>query len=205
MTITTYSALKTAIADFLNRDDLTSVVPTFIALAEARFNRDLRTWRQETRVTVSLTGQYNAVIPADFAQPIRLQLLNGPTAELEPISVSQMLEMRADRNDMTGVPTHYAITGGQLEIFPTPAETYSASLVYYAKVPALSDVATSNWLLTDAPDVYLYGALVHSAPYLKDDARVAIWESLHASAVMALNVQSQNVKYGGTGLRMRVR
>jgi hypothetical protein len=205
MTLSTYSALKTAIADFLNRDDLTTAIPTFIALAEARMNRELRTWRQETRVTVSLTGQYNAVIPADFAQPIRLQLLNAPTAELEPISVAQMLAMRADRNDRPGAPTNYAVTGGQLEIFPTPDDTYSASLVYYAKVPTLSDIATTNWLLTDAPDVYLYGALVHSAPYLKDDARLPVWETLHTSAVSALNTQSQNAKYGGTGLRMRVK
>jgi hypothetical protein len=204
MTLSTYSALKTAIADFLNRDDLTAAIPTFIALAEARMNRDLRTWKQETRSTAQLDAQYSA-LPADFAQPIRLQLLDGSTSEIEPISTAQMLDMRADRNDRPGRPTHYAITAQGLELFPTPDGTYDASLVYYAKVPSLSNSNTTNWLLTDAPDVYLYGALLHSAPYLKDDARAVVWEGLHATAVAALNTQSQEAKYGGTGLRMRTK
>jgi hypothetical protein len=204
MSIGTYSQLQSAVADFLNRDDLTAVIPTFIRLAEARFNRDLRTWRQETRSEAQLDGQYSA-LPTDFAQPIRLQLLDAFTGEVAPISTSQMLQMRGDQNDRTGRPTHYAVTAQGLELFPTPDGTYDASLVYYAKIPALSDSATSNWLLTEAPDVYLYGTLLHAAPYLKDDQRLVVWESLHAAAVVALNAQSQQAKYGGSGLRMQTR
>ena len=204
MTLSTYSALKTAIADFLNRDDLTSAIPTFIALAEARMNRELRTWRQEARSEATLDNQYSA-LPTNFSQVIRLQLLDAPTSEVEPISTAQMTALRGSRNDMPGRPAYYAITAQGLELFPTPDGTYDASLVYVARIPALSDSATTNWVLTDAPDVYLYGALVHSAPYLKDDPRIAVWESLHAAAVAALNAQSSEAKYGGTGLRMRTK
>lgn len=213
MTITNYGTLKAAIADTLNRQDLTAAIPTFIGLAEARFNRELRTWRQETRSTAQLDAQYS-VLPPDFLQPIRLQILGEQSGEVSPISTAQMLQMRAIRADLAGCPAHYAVTAQGLELFPTPDATYDASLVYYAKVPALStDESTNwlstdestNWLLTDAPDAYLYGALVHSAPYLKDDARTMIWEGLHVAALEALRVQSQDAKYGGTGLVMRTK
>lgn len=202
MSISTYSELQSAVADFLNRDDLASAVPTFIRLAEARFSRDLRHWRMETRSTAELDTQYSA-IPSDFLQPIRLQITDAPTSEVAPISTAQMLQLRGDRNDRVGRPTNYALTAGGIELYPTPDLTYNASLVYYARIPALSASNTTNWLLNEAPDVYLYGALVHSAPYLKDDARIQIWEALLAQGINNLNTSSADAKYGGSGLVMK--
>lgn len=204
MSIATYADLKTSVADFLNRDDLTSVVPTFIRLAESRIDRELRHWRMEGRSTAELDTQYSA-IPADFLQPIRLQITDAPTSEVSPISTAQMLQLRSERNDRVGRPTNYALTAGGLELYPTPDVTYAASLVYYARVPALSDSNTSNWLLAEAPDVYLYGALVHAAPYLKDDARMAIWEAMFSTGIDILGKSSADAKYGGSGLVMRTK
>jgi hypothetical protein len=202
--IATYAELQTAIADFLNREDLTAVIPTFIRLAEARMDRDLRHWRQEQRSNADLDAQYSA-LPPDFLQPIRLQILAGPSGEVAPISTAQMLQLRGDRADLVGRPTNYAITGGSIELYPTPDDTYASSLVYYGRTPALSVSNTTNWLLTEAPDAYLYGSLVHAAPYLKDDARLAVWESMFKLSLDTLNSSSEDAKYGGTGLKMRTR
>lgn len=202
MTIANYSELQTAIADTLNRDDLTATLPMFVRLAEARIDRDLRHWRMEKRSVAELDAQYSA-LPSDFLQPIRLQITDYPNGEIYPISTAQMLQLRGDDNDTAGRPTSYALTAGSLELHPTPDATYNASLVYYGRVPALSVSNTTNWLLTEAPDVYLYGALVHTAPYLKDDARIQIWESLFAQGLNNLMTSSDDAKYGGTGLVMR--
>lgn len=204
MTIATYAQLKDAIADFLLRDDLTAAIPSFIRLTEARNDRELRHWRQEKRSAVQFSAQYSA-IPADFLQPIRLQITDAPTSEVAPISTAQMLQLRDDRNDRVGRPTSYALTAGNIELYPTPDNTYNASLVYYGRIDALSDSNTTNWLLTEAPDAYLYGALLHSAPYLKDDPRIAVWGSLYTTAIQALNITSDNAKYGGSGLVMRTK
>jgi hypothetical protein len=204
MTIATFSELQASIADFLLRDDLTAAIPSFIRLAEASIDRDLRHWRQEKRSVAQLDAQYSA-IPADYLRPIRLQITDAPTGEVAPISNSQMLQLRGDRNDRVGRPTHYALTAGSLELYPTPDITYNASLVYYGRIAALSNTNTTNWLLTEAPDAYLYGALMHSAPYLKDDARVTVWGSLYAAAIQALNVTSDDAKFGGTGLVMKTK
>ena len=203
MPLDTYANLQAAVSDFLNRDDLASVIPSFISLAEADINRKLRDWRMETRTTLAATTQYTA-LPADWLETIRLQVTGG-TSELELASQGALAEMRAAINDQTGRPTHYALTGGQLELFPTPSQSVTLDLVYVAKVPALSNAATSNWLLTTAPDVYLYGALMQSAPYLKDDARTAVWAGLYAEAIGGLNAASERARYSGANLRLRIR
>jgi hypothetical protein len=204
MTIGTYAQLKDTIADFLLRDDLTAAIPTFIRLAEARIDRDLRHWRQEKRSVAQLDTQYSA-IPADFLRPIRLQITDLPTGEVAPISTAQMLQLRGDRNDRVGRPTNYALTAGSIELYPTPDNTYNASLVYYGRIDALSDSNTTNWLLTEAPDAYLYGALIHSAPYLKDDPRITVWGTLYTVAIDTLNTTSEDAKFGGTGLVMKTK
>lgn len=202
--IADYDELKGAVADFLNRDDLTAVIPTFIRLAEARIDRDLRHWRQEKRSTAQLLDQYTG-LPVDFLQPIRFQLTSAPTNELKPISQAQLLQLRGDRNDRVGRPEYYALTAGSIELFPTPNTTYDASLVYYSRIPALSATNTTNWVLSEAPDAYLYGTLVHTAPYLKDDSRLTVWESLFKLSLDTLNLSSSDAKFGGSGLQMRTR
>jgi hypothetical protein len=78
-------------------------------------------------------------------------------------------------------------------------------LYYISELPALSDSNTSNWLLEHYPDAYLYGSLIHSAPYLKDDARLQVWAALYQSAIDAINAESEKAKFGGSGRRMKIR
>jgi hypothetical protein len=97
------------------------------------------------------------------------------------------------------------MSGEAIEVFPTPDTTYSGELLYYAELEPLSDSNASNWLLEMSPDAYLYGALMQSAPYLKDDARMAVWSMLYSGAVAGTNLQSNKAKSGGSGLRLKIR
>jgi hypothetical protein len=166
MSITTYAELKSAISDWLNRDDLASVVDSFIDLAEARFRRE------------------------------RLYT-DAKSRPLEPAPREYIQSQRYATDDGTGAPRFYAITDSQLELYPTPADATDVEMLYYEEIPALSDGQTTNWLLTDAPDVYLYGSLVHTAPYLADDPRAQIWAGLYQSAVEELHRASERAKWGG--------
>ena len=204
MSITTYSELQTAIADFLNRDDLASVVPTFITLAESSIQRRIRHWRQETRTTVTLDAQYEA-LPADFLEAIRFYVTTDGTNPLDLISQAELLDRKQLARDTSGRPRFYAITSGQFELYPVPDGSYDAEIYYFSRIPALSDAAPTNWLLEYFPDVLLYGALVHSAPYLKEDARIQIWSALYQEAVDLINASSQQAKFGGSGQRLKIR
>lgn len=203
MPITTYSELKTSVADFLNRDDLTAVIPDFISLAEAQMERELRHYKMEKRSTAEIDSRYSE-FPADFLEPIRFHLEEQST-RLELISLAEMLDLREDFNDAQGRPTSYALTGNSIEVYPTPDGTYNGELLYYASIAKLSDANTSNWILSSHPDAYLYGALLQSAPYLKDDARIQVWSMLYAGAISSINTQSKRAKSGGSGLRLKIR
>jgi hypothetical protein len=76
--------------------------------------------------------------------------------------------------------------------------------MYYAKIPTLSDSVTTNWLLTYHPDIYLYGALLHSAPYLKEDERASTWAALYSAAVARVNTASSRSTASGSGLRLKI-
>ena len=78
MALTNYNELKTSIADFLNRDDLTNIIPDFITFAETNINRDIRHWRMEKRANAVLDTQYTA-LPTDFIEPIRLTINTANT------------------------------------------------------------------------------------------------------------------------------
>lgn len=199
MSITTYAELKTAMADFLNRDDLTAVIPTFISLAEAQIARDVRHWKQEKRVTTSVDERYEN-LPNDWLEIKLVALTTGKM--LQTVSMSEMAEMRA-ASGTAATPRYVRLTADQIEFYPTPNAATDISMLYYARIPALSDTETTNWLLTDAPDVLLYGALMHSAPYLTDDARVPVWNSLYQAGVEKLNLESQKGRTAGP-MRMGV-
>jgi hypothetical protein len=206
MAITNYSTLQTTIADFLNRDDLTAVIPTFIQLAEAQMNREIRHWKMEQRATGQQSGgdQYMQ-IPADWLETIRFTLTGSGTSALTLASRAAIADIRAkNENVSTVLPYYYTHADGQFELYPTPVETTDFELLYYQKI---SDLATNstNWLLEDAPDAYLYGALLHSAPYLAEDARVAVWAQMYSAAVQNVNAASEKAQYSGSGMTLKVR
>jgi hypothetical protein len=206
MAITTYSNLQTTIADFLNRDDLTAAIPTFIQLGEAQMNRDIRHWEMESRVSGQQSqGDKHMQLPSDWIETIRLHLTGSGTDPVELASLAAIAEKRAAVDDQAGRPRFYAHVRGEFELFPTPDEDTDFELLYYAKIPALSASNTTNWLLEYAPDIYLYGSLAHSAPYLAEDARIAVWAQMYSAAVSQLNAQSERVKNSGSGIRLNIR
>jgi hypothetical protein len=204
MAITNYTDLQSAIADFLNRDDLAATIPTFISLAEADINRSVRHWRMEKRSTAELDTQYSA-IPADFLEVIRFYITSNDTRPLELISQAELLDRKYRNLDTSGKPAYYAITAGEIEVYPVPDGTYDVELYYYARTPALSVSEPTNWLLTYFPDAYLYSALIHSAPYLQEDSRIQTWAALQQNAINAINAESEKSKFGGAGRRLKIR
>tara|TARA_R110002126_G_scaffold91054_2_gene216870 strand:- start:101 stop:718 length:618 start_codon:yes stop_codon:yes gene_type:complete len=200
----TYSDLKSDIIDYLNNMSAEQSVDTFINLVEAEMSRTVRHWRMEKRSTADLTTQYSA-LPSDFYEPVRLSLTSGSTFRLELVSQSEMMDLRQRGDNIARRPRYYAMTDGSIEVFPTPDSTYTLEMVYYSKIVPLSADNTSNWLLEYFPDAYLYGALMHSAPFLGEDNRLAVWSTLYGNAISAINVDSDKAKFGGSGHRMKIR
>ena len=196
MAIATYSELKSSLEVWLNREGDTSlipVIPDFISLAEAQIARDVRHWRQEKRVTTTVNEQYEN-LPIDWLGMIQIQLTGG--GKLQVISASE-LQDRKQSSQTPNKPRFYRLTADQIELYPVPDTGYEVSMQYYARVPALTDSDSQNWILTEYPDVYLYGALIHAAPYLLDDSRLNVWATLYQNAVQALNKDNEQSRVSG--------
>ncbi len=205
MAITSYSTLQTSIGDWLNRSDLTSVIPDFITMAEAQFNRVLRHRKMVERATATLDSEYSAM-PADWLESIRYQLNTNPITVMEFVSPDQAAVLKGAYST-SGKPIFYSQIGQQFQVIPAPdsGSAYTGELTYYAKIPALSSGNTSNWLLVDSPDIYLYGSLLQSAPYLQDDQRLGVWSAIYQRLLEDLKVSDERSRMATSSLRMRAR
>ncbi len=209
MTISTYDQLKTATASWLARDDLTANIPDFITLAEARINRTVYHPLMEARsnATVLTTSDEPEFIslPTDF-QTMRRVYLPGISGEpsLEYRSEAQLTKTRTTIGNIAGQPAQYTIFGTEMELLPTPDAAYELEMVYRGTLTALSTSNASNWLLTLAPDVYLYGTLLESVTFTKDTDSGQVWSAAYSAAIEELARHGRNYKGGSAPIRVTV-
>ncbi|MCS5550597.1 MAG: hypothetical protein NZ811_03660 [Gammaproteobacteria bacterium] len=202
MALSNYTEIKTAVAEWLDRSDLTANIPDFISLAEARINRDLRVRSMETRAKLStVAGKKYYNLPPGYLQMRNIQLNTNPTTPMEFISL-EMLD-RLYGSDAQGKPTAYSIVGDELQISPLPDGVYDLEVAYYKKFDSLSSTLTSNWLTRNAPDLLLYGSLLEAEPFLKNDERTQLWLAGYESAVRKLTSADDRDRHSGSTMRVR--
>lgn len=203
MAISTYSELKTAVASWLNRSDLTSYIPDFVTMAEAKINRRLRILQMESRVrSDTASGDTYVALPSDFLEAIRVSVIASPNRDLDYVATSALDRLYS--SDETGQPSVYTIEGTELRIAPTTDAVYTVELVYFAKFAALSDSNTTNWLTANAPDLLLYMSLAEAEPFIKNDSRIQLWKALADESISQIQDSDRKARYSGSPLRTRV-
>jgi hypothetical protein len=196
VSITTYSELLTAAANWSGRADLTSRIPEFIALAEAKMNRRLREKDMVTKdAAFSITGEYVAV-PTSFGGVKAFALNASPRSIL--LFMPDIM-MTATFGDVTAPPSHYNVQGSNFRFGPIPDATYVATLIYYLKVPALTGSATTNWMITNHPDAYLYGVLAELAGLAQDWDGAGKWVQAMYAVIDEIKKASNRDSYSGDG------
>lgn len=209
--IVDYTSLRSAITEYLARDqDVTLIarIPTFIQLAEAKLNRQLFARQMEQRATAVVnlaSGEPEFIaLPAGF-QSMRRIRLSGVTGKpaLEFKSGLQLDQYRFETFDVSGRPRYFTVLGDEIEIAPTPDAAYTIEMIYRQNIPPLSD-NESNWLLALAPDLYLYGALLETAPYVKEDARIQTWGLGFTTALNDLNALTLTSTFNAGPMTVRV-
>lgn len=200
-----FQGLCNKVADTLNRQDLTSVIPDFTVMATTRISRDMARLKHPgsiTRAIASVVNDY-APLPTDFLS--MYQLMDQDTRiALVYITPDQSMTIQSDGwKPPSGAPTdnnylpnrsliYYTIMGKTLRMVPPPATSAPATLEmwYYSTLPAISNGNPTNWVLTQYPDLYLYGSLVHTAPYLKNDERIQVWEGMYQAILKDIEVEA---------------
>ncbi len=201
MAISNYSELKTSIANFLARTDLTDQIPNFILLAEARLSRDLETRGQEKRAQSALTtGDEFLTLPTDMREVRFIKLLTSPSTVLEYKS-PHVLDSEFSGNT-NGKPQAYSIVGSELKLRPIPDESYNVEIIYIGSLQALSDSNTTNDMLTRHPDAYLMGSLVEAYLYLMDQNSATIYDQKFSRIIEEIRTDEQRSHYGTGSLSM---
>ena len=201
MAFDSYSSLKTTIANYLARSDLTSVIPDFIRLAEYRLQRELRIRQMLTIAQANTTGGVSTVgIPSDFLEMRDIHVVANPVRTLSYEAPNSFY--RNTRSAESGVPNSYTVLSDVMQFAPIPDSTYVLQMLYYAKPPVLSDTNSSNVFLANTPDALLYGALGEAEPYLMNDARLQVWAALYDRAVNSISVADQASEYSGQPMSM---
>lgn len=194
MALATYSDLKTSIANFLARDDLTNI-DDFIDLTEARLSRELYTRFDHDRVTASTTaGDQYISLPTDLRKIETIRLNTSPRRVLRFYTLNSL-----DSNFTTssnGTPQGYSIIGSEIKLAPTPDSVLTLEMIYSKTIEALSDSNTSNTILTRHPDVYLYGALHHASVFLLDEVKARQYDELFTRAIQEIVVTNDKERYG---------
>lgn len=197
MAITSYSELKTAVASFLHRSDLTTEIDDFIDLAEADMQVRARLAEFETTATVTLTSGVGS-LPSDF---FTVKAVRYPAQDytLEFVPLGGFDEIAAP--DTSGQPTIYTIRGSQLLVYPLVSA--DMTLVYTARFTPLSASATTNSIITKFPDAYLNGSLYHACVWLRDAEGIATHKGLFEEAIGRIRSYVEQYKYPND-LRVRV-
>ena len=204
MAITSYSTLISAVKTYLNRSDISDAqIKEFISLAEASFNRVLRTRNQITRSTSDISTQFVSQ-PTDLLELYNIQLNSNPIVRLEQVSLSKMDELKS-ASSTTGKPRYFAITGADFEFYPAPDTTYEIEVIYYKTIAPLSDSNTDNFLLTNQVDIYLFGTLVQAEPWLMNDERIGVWGSFLGKAIEELRISDQRAQTESGTIVMRAK
>jgi hypothetical protein len=200
MAISTYAELLTAIENWAHRDDtsFTARIPEFIKLAEARFNRVLRTTDMEETLASTALSSGAASLPAGFLAFKELRFNGSVTYTLQPKALEWI---RAQDNTSAGDAEYFAVTGSQVVCWPP---TGPIAGTYYKTISNLQDNST-NWLLTAHPDLYLFAVLTESALFTQDDSRIPLWAEKASALLDAVQRADDKNQFDGGVLAVRAR
>ena len=198
MALDTSANFQLAIADWLNRSDLTARIPDFIALCEAKIRRKLK--RKTIRnASWAITLEYQP-LPNDCSEMRSIRLVSSMSYLDKPIALvtpEALSDHRAAFQNIAGRPQWASVVDGNLLFVPKPDQSYVADITYFEKFTSLNS-ASSNSILAESPDIYLYGVLMEAAPYLEHEERIPVWENRFENAIADAEVQLNREEYAGS-------
>ncbi|MEK9897004.1 MAG: hypothetical protein VW518_11360 [Burkholderiaceae bacterium] len=204
MALSTYSDLKTSVANYLNRNDLTAVIPDFIRLTEDKLNRELKVRANLARAeTTTTSGTEFYDLPSDIIElrNVTYESSNNSYAlsYLSPESINREYGTYSN-----GAPKAYTNLGTDIKIAPIPDGAYTINISYYKKLTNLSDSVSSNNILANFPDLYLFGACLEGAVYLNDSDQMQRFGNLFTATMNSVIRVEESARYSGTVMRMSV-
>jgi hypothetical protein len=198
MSIASYAELKTAIANRIHRDDITLLIPDFIALGEVRIYRDLRIRVMETALSSAISSGVVA-LPSGYIELKHAYIDGTPVGKLTRKTADWIYRNYPTRSS-DSKPLFVASDAGNFIFGPYPDSAYTMKGTYYAKLAALSDSNTTNWFTENAPDLLLFASLYEAADHTMDDAAMAKWDARYERVKDKIQRENDAEEFSGSVL-----
>ena len=192
MALSNFTELKSSIANWIHRNDLSAVIPDFITLAESRMSLELDVDQlQKTATITTVSGSDTVALPSDFKSMIDATITMGSVMYVLDKMPAQLLRNRWG-SYTSNSPQSYSILNTKLKLGPIPNGDYDIVLEYNCTVPSLSDSNPTNDLLTAYPDMYLHCCLIYAATFIRDAEMVGAMETLYNADKERANIANWN-------------
>ena len=196
MAIGNFGELRTAIANWLTRADLTARIPELVALGEGRLFTDLRCREMEATANIVTTiAQRADPLPTRFVQARSLIVAGSPNVRLEYRSPAEYWSNYSDIP--TATPAYYTVEQDNFEWAPVPDAAVTITVAHYARPAAFSADADTNSIIARWPNLYLYTALLEAAPFLSNDPRILTWSGLYETLLGSIHAADKRDRYSG--------
>lgn len=188
--ITDYASLMLDAAEYSGRDNIAHVFPRYVGMAEVKLNRALRVADMEVVGTVTITNG-DGTLPADLME---VREFRSPTNI--PIRAMSLQQLTNAYRDQSGIPKGYAVVGSTVKV--RPIASGDCQVTYYGKIPALTPSSPTNWLLTKAPDVYLYAVIAEITIASQDVAKTQAAMQFLGLALQGLQIEDERRRWGNS-------
>ncbi len=195
MSLDNFDNLKKEIIDYSHRGDLGNKIDTFIQLAEnAMYSngvQPLKVRSMEIVSTAATAGEY-VELPPDFesARSVRL-VTNDGSGELRFQAPEQLF-----KHPTTGQPQFYTIVGNEIQFGRVPDSAYTLEIQYFRKAAPLSTDNQVNEILTNHPQIYLFGSLAMLFSFTQDSEQEASYGQKFIGAIQGANQADKKGRYG---------
>ena len=199
-----FGELKTRVANYLHRDDLTDTIPDFIEQAQARINHDIDTMSMDKAVSLTVTASIKEVtMPTDILElkSVRIPFAGG-VRTLVQRSLVQNSQVLETTDGATAAPLFYARYGDILELTPIPESATTLEIIYKARLASFVDDTDTDFLLTNYPNIYVYASMLEAMPFLIADQRVGIWRDFYKEEVTRINEIAFKEEWSGAPIRI---
>ena len=182
----TYSDLVAAINDWLDRNDMDTVAPQLVALAESRLRRELAGLLDEKTVSITAVSGVGS-LPSDYSRPIRVLYDGDVLPNLSRTDAPNIADATT--------PTGYTFERGVLRLWP--ACDVTVDMLYSPTIPQLTSANPTNELLDRQPDLYFFGSLMFAEGYLANDNRAVLFKNLFDEALAEVKIYYMKQRHAG--------
>ena len=160
-------------------------------MAEFEIAQEIKTLGQMIVADGTMTvGNPVIAKPARWRKTVSMTLAASGSKQPMFLRKLEYLNTYAPDVTATGTPLYYAdYDYDHWFVAPTPSSAFAFEALCYTRLEPLSSSNQTNWLTQNAPNAMLFGTLKQTAPFLKDDSRLAVWGQLFTEAMTALKTE----------------